>query len=291
MRVLVGIVAVLAPLLATAGLPPGTAEARGDAAWARRQTAFLAGEDPDPAPVREAVAAYDEALRAAPDDEDVLFKLMEATYFEGYFLTPGASERRRRFDRVLELSERSLELLAARAGVEGSLDAMPPERRADVLRGVPGAARAYFWNAVAWGLWGMSHSRVAAGMHGAAGAIRDAAGTVVLLDERYENAGGLRLLGRLHTATPRVVLFTGWIDRARGIELLRRACELSRADPRNPLFLAEALLDYRPEARAEALALLRDVAGRRPDPALAVEQSETIEAARRRLIEEQESSR
>jgi hypothetical protein len=95
--------------------------------------------------------------------------------------------------------------------------------------------------------------------------------------------GGLRLLGRLNTVTPRVPFITGWIDRASGIAFLERANAISTRDARNPLFLAEALLDHAPGRRDEALRLLREVAGREPDPANVVEETETLVEARRRL--------
>ena len=69
--------------------------------------------------------------------------------------------------------------------------------------------------------------------------------------------------------------------------LLRRALEVSRRDPRNLLFLAEGILEYDKENRAEALALLRELAAREPDPEEVVEHSEPLEQARR-LLEELE---
>ena len=131
----------------------------------------------------------------------------------------------------------------------------------------------------------MSHSRIQAGVRAVPARIRDHAEAVIELDPELADGGGLRLLGRLHTAAPRVPMVSGWIDRERGIELLRRACRVSTADPRNPLFLAEALLRHRPAAEAEAVSLLRQVAVRRPDPEHRVEQSETLERARSLLRE------
>jgi hypothetical protein len=116
--------------------------------------------------------------------------------------------------------------------------------------------------------------------------IRRHAEVLIELDPRYADAGGLRLLGRLHTATPRVPFVTGWIDRREGIELLRRAHATSTSDARNALFLAEALLEHAPDRRAEAIALLREVAAHSPAPESVVEETETIDAACRRLAAE-----
>ena len=162
--------------------------------------------------------------------------------------------------------------------------AVEPGEIVGVVRPGPAArVRAHFWAAIAWGLWGMSHGYLEAGARGVAGKIRHHAQQVIDLDPGFADAGGLRLLGRLHSATPKIPLFTGWIDRERGIELLRKANRISTRDARNPLFLAEALLEHRPEARQEAIELLREVSARSPDPQRLVEESETIEGARQVL--------
>jgi hypothetical protein len=87
-----------------------------------------------------------------------------------------------------------------------------------------------------------------------------------------------------------VPLVTGWIDRREGIAMLERANAISTRDPRNPLFLAEALIEHAPQRREEALRLLREVAGRRPDPGFLVEETETIREARL-LLERLEAPR
>ena len=133
----------------------------------------------------------------------------------------------------------------------------------------------------------MARGNLAAARRDAAGHIRRHAEVLIELDPRYADAGGLRLLGRLHTATPRVPFVTGWIDRREGIELLRRAHAMSSRDARNALFLAEALLEHAPDQRAEAIELLREVVARSPGPESVIEETETIDAARRRLAAEE----
>lgn len=94
---------------------------------------------------------------------------------------------------------------------------------------------------------------------------------------------GWRILGRLHTQVPKIPRFTDWVDRDQRIELLRRANAAAPGDPRNPLFLAEALLADRPEEKEQTLALLRGVAVRTPSPQALVEESEMVADARRLL--------
>jgi tetratricopeptide (TPR) repeat protein len=266
MPLLAPLVAVLLSL-ASPAIPFSTAEARGDAAWERRAEGFQTHGRANAVHARAALEAYEEAHRERPDDLRVQRKLIEALYFEAYFLAE-VERRPAAFERLVELSEDLLER-APEAGATGG-----PDRR-----------DGHFWSAISWGLWGMSHSKLASARQGVAGKIRDHAQALIDLDPSFADAGGLRLLGRLHTATPKVPFVTGWIDRSLGIDLLERACAITTADARNPLFLAEALHRHRRRERGRALELLRDVASRAPTPAREVEDSEHIAAARERLAQ------
>ena len=182
---------------------------------------------------------------------------IESAWADAHFDTPDARARREKFDRLVEVCEEA----AARDGT----------------------VEAHFWAAIAWGEWTTVHGSVRAGLEDAAGKIRDHAEAVLRLDPAYRDGAGARLLGRLHAKAPRIPGFTGWVDREEGIRLLRSALATSRGDARNALFLAEALLDHRPGAKEEALALLREVSARAPSGPRAREDRETIDEARRLL--------
>jgi hypothetical protein len=124
-------------------------------------------------------------------------------------------------------------------------------------------------------------------MKDVAGRVREHSEKVAALDPAYRDAAGWRILGRLHTVVPRIPMMTEWVDREQGIAFLRQAYGASPRDLRNPLYLAEALVENRPEEREQALVLLRDVAGRAPRAEDLVEETETIEEARRMLAEAQ----
>jgi hypothetical protein len=237
-------------------------EERGDRAWELRGEGFVETGRVPAARAREASAAYRRAL-ALDGGRGLRFKLMEALYFEGEFVETDRSRRRALYEELRRLAEESVTLARGES--------------------TEAQARAHFWAAIAWGLWGLNVSRLTAALQGAAEHIRDHASRVVELDESFADAGGLRLLGRLHSRTPRMPLVTGWIDRSLGIELLGRALRHSDRDPRNPLFLAEALLDRGEERRCEAIALLREVSAREPTAERVVEESATLEEARHRL--------
>jgi predicted Zn-dependent protease len=93
------------------------------------------------------------------------------------------------------------------------------------------------------------------------------------------------VLGRLHAEAPKIPLVTGWISRDKAVSELRRALELAPDDLLTNLFLAEALLEFRPEKREEALDLLQAIASSEPSAEWRVEDAQTIEDARALLAE------
>ncbi len=282
-RVTVLCLACLAALVLSAPLRPETPEERGDRAYRQRAAGFADNGVLSPRPIDAAVAAYEQAVQQDPDDLRLIFKLVQALYFKGYHVAVDKQRKREVYQRLVDLTGRALELVAAETGREDDLAELPLEVRAELLRAVPEAAEAHYWAVVGWGLWGMTHNPIRALSKGVGSKVRDHSRLLVLIDERHRDAAGLRMLGRFHTEAPKVPLITGWIDRERGLAMLRRAVEISRRQPRNLLFLAEAILEYDQEHRAEAMALLRELARRRPAPEQLVEHTESLELARELL--------
>ena len=115
------------------------------------------------------------------------------------------------------------------------------------MAGVPEAKPLYLWAAVHWGLWGDVFGRLAAARQGVGDKVKRYSEILIALDERYEDAAGHRILGRLHTLAPKVPFVTGWVDRDKAVSELRRAVALGPDNLDNHLFLAEALFEYQPE--------------------------------------------
>jgi tetratricopeptide (TPR) repeat protein len=80
------------------------------------------------------------------------------------------------------------------------------------------------------------------------------------LDERFDFAGGLRLLGILHLRTPAPPVSIG--SARKGLRALERAVELFPDHPENQLYLAEALRDN--DRVGEARAALQKVPDTEP---------------------------
>ncbi len=252
--------------------------ARGDAAW-RRRGEGPTGAQPEPAPITEAVAAYEEALAAAPESLEARWKLMRALYFLGEFATADGDGKLAIYERGRELSDEARRMLAERVG-RPDLHPKNADEIAEALAGEPDAAEVYFWSAVHWGLWGRHRGKIAAARRGVAKKIRNFAQVTIRIDEHLENAGGHRILGRLHSEAPKLPFFTGWIDRRLAVTELERAVELAPEDLLSRLYLAEALLEHHRKRRDEALALLRDLVEREPNPDFVVEEEQTLRDAR-----------
>jgi tetratricopeptide (TPR) repeat protein len=270
---------LFATLTSTALAAQGDALAAGDAAWARRADGHQ-GDRAQPGPIDEAIAAFERAAKEQPERLEATWKLLRALHYKGEFATAERDAKQRIFARGKEVAEGGIDRLAGRLGGRGKLDAMPPAQAAKAVAGVPEARPLFLWSAVHWGLWGDVFGRMAAARQGVGDRVRRSCEILIALDERYEDGGGHRVLGRLHTLAPKVPFFTGWVDRDKAVAELRRAVALGPDNLDNHLFLAEAILEHQPARSAEAREILRRLLARRPAPELVVEQERTLVNAR-----------
>src|SRR4029079_1134328 len=72
--------------------------ARGDASWERRAEGAQGGRAARP-PIAAAVAAYEEAVKAAPASLEASWKLLRALWFEGEYVAASQEEKQRVFGR------------------------------------------------------------------------------------------------------------------------------------------------------------------------------------------------
>ena len=148
---------------------------------------------------------------------------------------------------------------------------MTPAEIAESFADQPEVARIYFWATANWGLWGQAHGKMAAARQGVAGKVRDWTEVVLALDPDYEEGGGYRVRGRLHTEAPKIPFVTGWIDHKGAIVDLRHVVEQYGDDRLGRVYLADALLRFDKRRRDEALTLLRQVVALPPRPERVVE--------------------
>lgn len=253
--------------------------AAGDAAWARRADGHRGGQAAA-GPIDEAISAYEHAVKEQPARLEAAWKLMRALFFKGEHVARTREEKQRVFGHGKEVAEAAVDRMAQRAGGRAKLDAMSPAQAAKALAGVPEAAPIVLWAGVHWGLWGDNFGRIAAARQGVGDKIRRYAEIGIALDERYDEAAGHRLLGRLHDQAPKVPFFTGWVDRDKAVSELRRAVALAPDNDLNQLYLAEALLDHQSAKAAEAREILRKLIARPPSPGKVVEDEKAVADAR-----------
>ncbi|MDH3404570.1 MAG: hypothetical protein OES32_15555 [Acidobacteriota bacterium] len=269
---------------ATRGGEPGDAAiARGDAAWERRAEGHEGSRGAIP-PIAAAIAAYDEALAAAPESGEARWKIMRALFFHGEYVAVDRDEQLAIFERGRLLGEAGIDAIAARVGGRERLW----KATADDLRAaVPDpteAAEILFWSAAHTGVWGRTRGKLASARQGVAGRIRDYAAASMKLDPEIENGGGHRVLGRLHTEAPKIPFITGWIDRETAIAQLEACFAIAPHDLTTRLYLGEALAEFVPQRKEEGLRMLRELVTVTPNPEWLVEELKAIADARAVLL-------
>ncbi len=292
-RVLLPFVLLLAgvPLRAQTGAA-GAADAAdaitaGDTAWARRADGHQGdrAQAGPTAPIAQAIAAYERAIKDQPDRLEAYWKLLRALHYKGDYAVPvqDREQRQRVFARGQAVLSAALDQLGRRVGGRKKLDELPPAQAARLVAGIPEAEPIFLWGAIHWGLWGDAYGRLAAAREGVGDKVRRYGEIALALDERYDRAAARRLLGRLHTLAPKVPFITGWVDRDAAVSHLRRAVALAPEDLFNQVYLADALLQHFPEKKAEGREILRKVLQKKPDPARVVEDERALAEARRLL--------
>lgn len=253
--------------------------AKGDRAWARRadgrQGSRAAAE-----PIENAIRAYREALVLEPKNLEARWKLLRALHFKGEFVLQGKKERHEHYKTGRDIAEAGRLLIEEEYGLSKGLFKTKPE---DVVRSVNGrvdVAEYCFWAAANWGLWGYYSGKMVSALTGLVYKIRQLAEIMVLMDESVENGGGHRLLGHFHARVPRIPFFTWWADKDLAIRELRLSLQLAPNDLLSKMYLAQALLKFRPEEKKEAMELLNGIISGAPNPERLVEDIRVIENAR-----------
>ena len=268
---------ILFSLLLTLAAPLAAQIDAGDAAWARRAEGRQ-GDRAATGVIDQAIAAYERAVREQPDNLEAYWKLLRALHYKGDYAVHTTEGKQKVFGRGREVFEAALERIGRRAGKK--LDDLPPDQVAKLVSGIPEAPSIFLWGGVHWGLWGDAYGKMAAARQGVGEKIRRNGEITVALDERFDRAGGHRLLGRLHTLAPKIPYVTGWVDREKAVSHLRRAVALAPEDLYNQVYLADALLQFQPGKEAEARQILRAVLQKKPDPARVVEDERAFALAR-----------
>lgn len=253
----------------------------GDRSWSARAEGSRGGTALA-GPVGAAIGAYRRAASLAPESIEARWRLMRALYFEGEHVATDVAAKRDVFDAGKKVGEEALAIVRRQAGASAgrSLEKASPVELVPFVKGRRDVTAAFLWAAVDWGKWAIVFGKTAAVKQGAAAKIRDYCEAVIALDPGFEDAGGYRVLGRLHHQTPAVPFFTGWASREKALANLRLAVKGAGANFVNRLYLAEAMWDYEKGSRPQARATLEALVAQTPSTEWKVEDARAQEDAR-----------
>jgi tetratricopeptide (TPR) repeat protein len=269
----------LLPQSATAGTTEDIA--RGDLAWSQRAEGHQ-GSRAAPEPIEKAINAYRKALQTEPENLEARWKLLRAFYFKGEFVLE-KRERLDLFEEGREITKTGISQIEQTYGFDKSLFRMKPEELANAVDKDVLVGEFFFWGSASWGLWGQYSGKLISALTGVVNKIRLFSETMVLMDDSIENGGAHRLLGRFNARVPRIPIFTWWVDRDLAISELQLSLKVAPNSLLSQIYLAEALLKFRPAEKETALKLLQHIVKSEPDPKLLVEDTQVIEDARKLL--------
>ena len=270
------------PTMALAG--PDDDIAMGDQAWDQRAEGHQ-GSRAASEPIQMAINAYRAALIAQPENLEARWKLLRAFHFKGEFVLENDEARLELFKEGREIARTGILQIERQYALSRSLFRMEPAELANAVGKQAVVGEFFFWGSANWGLWGQYSGKLISALTGVVNKIRLFSETMVLMDDSIENGGAHRLLGRFNTRVPRIPFITWWVSEDLAISELRLSLKVAPDSLLSKIYLAEALIKFRPEEKREALDLLRNIVKSEPDPNRLVEDNRVIEDARILLAE------
>ena len=242
--------------------------ADGDRHWAARASGA--------AEVDAAIAAYQKAVAAAPNDIVAHARLLRAYRFKGAYIAKTADEKKKIYGVAKTAGENALKVLAAR-GITAKLS---EKQAGDASKAIPGAAEVFLWDSINWGEWALAYGKLAAAREGAADRIRRGATIASLADPRLEGGAPFRVLGRLHDQTPRIPFITGWASSKEAVRFLNEAMKIDPKSKITIVFLAEAMVGNDSKTKPQAVQMLKNAIAAPNDPAFPTEEAAAVEDAK-----------
>lgn len=250
--------------------------------WYERRGEKASGSRARPEPIEQSIACFRKEIAEAPGDLEAHWRLIRALFFRGAYASGSTDEERNFFEAGKEAGEKALDVIreALSKKARRDLSGASPVELVRFAKGNSPVVGCFLWSGVCWGRWAVAYGKLAAVRQGAGARIKDFATAAVDLDPLREDAGGHRLLGRLHFETPFVPLVTGWASKQEALKHLSRAVELAPRSRISRQYLAEAIWTFEPKQRAEAIRLLEGIVAGSPAPDLLIEELRSQEESR-----------
>jgi tetratricopeptide (TPR) repeat protein len=261
---------IFAALALVAAMPIAAQVAEGDAHWNARAEGQQNGHA-KAAQVDAAIAAYQKAVAANPNDLEAHWKLLRAIRFKGAYVASTNDEKKALYGVAKNAGAAALAHVPSKGN---------EKQIADAARSIAGAGQLYLWDSVNWGEWALAYGKLAAVKEGAADRIRRESTIAMLIDPTMEGGAPARVLGRLHDETPHVPFITGWASDKEAVKFLNESLKIDPANKITKVFLAEAMVDQDSDNKPAAIRMLRDVVSAPNDPQYVVEWEAAVNDAR-----------
>jgi len=272
-------IALVASVIAAFALNAAAQISEGDRHWTARAEGHVGGRA-KAAQIDAAIAAYQKAVAAEPNNLEARWKLLRAMRFKGAYVASTNAEKKDVYTAAKAAGESAIQVVNRALATKGVKANAPEKQVADAARAFRGAGEVFLWDAVNWGEWALAFGKMAAVRQGAADRIRRQATIAMLVDPKMDGGGPQRVLGRLHDETPHIPFITGWASTKEGLRFLTEAYKLDPSNKITRVFLAEALVFDDSKNGAPAIRILREVISSPNDPNFEVESAQAQEDAK-----------
>lgn len=255
--------------------------ADGDQQWAQRGEGQSAGHA-KAAHADAALAAYQKAVAANPNDLEARWKLLRSYRFKGQYVASSTDDKKKIYSDAKKAGDDAFVVLdrALRAKGVASITKDPEKKVADAARAVPGATELFLWDSINWGEWALVYGKMAAAREGAADRIRREATIAYLADPKIEGGSPARVLGRLHDQTPHIPFILGWPSSKEAVRFLNESLKIDPTNKITRTFLAEAMVNNNSDSKPQAIQMLKETVSAPNDPQYEVEQAAATEDAK-----------
>jgi len=277
-------IVLVASVIAAFALNAAAQIGEGDQHWNARAEGHVGGRA-KAAQIDAAIAAYQKAIAAEPNNLEARWKLLRAMRFKGAYVASTNDEKKNVYTAAKAAGESAIQIVNRGLATKGVKANASEKQVADAARMFRGAGEVFLWDAVNWGEWALAFGKMAAVRQGAADRIRRQATIAMLVDPKMDGGGPQRVLGRLHDETPHVPFITGWASTKEALRFLTEAYKLDPANKITRVFLAEALVFDDSKNGAPAIRILREVISTPNDPNFEVESARAQEDAKALLRE------
>jgi tetratricopeptide (TPR) repeat protein len=277
-RAMATLLGILVATAATAQVPDG------DQHWNARAEGSQNGRAKADQ-INAAIAAYQKAVTADPNDLDPRWKLLRALRFKGAYVAATNDEKKQIYAQAKRSGDEAMKVLDKRLAAKGinSPSKASEKQVAEAAKTISGAPEIFLWDSINWGEWALAYGKFAAAREGAADRIRREATIANLVDPKLEGGSPSRVLGRLHDQTPRIPFLTGWASSRDAVRFLNDSLKIDPANKITIVFLAEAMVNNNSDARPQAVQMLKNAVATPIDTNYVVEQTAALNDAKNLL--------